>query len=86
MCDALTYAQTFNPTGIVDLATLTGTFPKFIHSNLLNTEVNLNFFVNSHISKIGAIGVALGSAASGVYTNSSYLWENMHKVSESNFV
>ena len=25
LCDALTYAQTFNPTGIIDMATLTGT-------------------------------------------------------------
>ncbi len=29
----------------------------------------------------GAIGVALGNGAAGVYTNSSSLWENMHKVS-----
>ena len=42
----------------------------------------ISYSVDSHVSKIGAIGVALGSGASGVYTNSSYLWENMHKVSE----
>ena len=45
----------------------------------------ISYSVDSHVSKIGAIGVALGSGASGVYTNSSYLWENMHKVSGSNW-
>ena len=28
----------------------------------------------------GAIGMALGNGAAGAFTNSSYLWENMHKV------
>jgi len=50
LCDALTYAQTFQPSGIIDMATLTG-----------------------------AMGVALGSAATGVYSNSRALFDIIHK-------
>lgn len=30
----------------------------------------------------GAMDVALGSAATGVFTNSDWLWEQLHKVSQ----
>lgn len=30
----------------------------------------------------GAMDVALGSAAAGVFTNSDWLWEQLHKVRE----
>ena len=36
-------------------------------------------FVN-YLTTIGAIGVALGSSAAGVYTNSSNMWTTMHQV------
>lgn len=29
---------------------------------------------------LGAMDVALGSAATGVFTNSNWLWEQLHKV------
>eukprot|EP00918_Siedleckia_nematoides_P055006 GHVU01120032.1.p1 GENE.GHVU01120032.1~~GHVU01120032.1.p1 ORF type:complete len:521 (+),score=90.29 GHVU01120032.1:75-1565(+) len=50
LADALCYAETFKPTGIIDMATLTG-----------------------------AMMVALGAAATGVFTNSTSIWENMHE-------
>lgn len=49
LCDALTYAQTFKPSAIIDMATLTG-----------------------------ACVIALGCGASAAYTNSPFLWENIH--------
>jgi len=50
LADALCYAETFKPQGIIDMATLTG-----------------------------AMIVPLGSACSGVFTNSDSYWELMHK-------
>ena len=50
LADALSYAHSFNPKAIVDLATLTG-----------------------------AIDVALGNGAAGVFTNSQSLWEQLHQ-------
>jgi aminopeptidase len=50
LSDALCYAETFQPMGIVDMATLTG-----------------------------AMMVALGSSATGVFTNSKLFWESMHQ-------
>jgi aminopeptidase len=50
LCDALCYAETFKPRGILDMATLTG-----------------------------AMAVALGSACSGVFTNSETFWQDMQK-------
>ncbi|ELU18801.1 hypothetical protein CAPTEDRAFT_226733 [Capitella teleta] len=50
LADALCYAQTFKPSGIIDMATLTG-----------------------------AMMVALGSSASGVFSSSTELWDIIHK-------
>merc|ERR1711976_116201 len=50
LADALLYAQTFNPSGIIDMATLTG-----------------------------AMMVALGSSAAGVFSNSTELWNVLQK-------
>jgi len=50
LSDALCYAETFQPHGIIDMATLTG-----------------------------AMMVALGSSATGVFTNSKVFWEAMHQ-------
>ncbi|XP_071091182.1 cytosol aminopeptidase-like [Haliotis cracherodii] len=50
LADALCYAETFNPSLILDLATLTG-----------------------------AVAVALGSGATAVYTNSTSMWDVIHK-------
>uniref|UniRef100_A0AAY4ABX6 Cytosol aminopeptidase n=1 Tax=Denticeps clupeoides TaxID=299321 RepID=A0AAY4ABX6_9TELE len=40
-------------------------------------EMNLYF----SLSSIGAMDVALGSAAAGVFTNSDWLWDQLHKAS-----
>lgn len=32
------------------------------------------------IFSLGAIGVALGSGAAGLYTTSTKMWENLHQV------
>ncbi|XP_063434213.1 cytosol aminopeptidase-like [Mytilus trossulus] len=50
LADALCYADTFNPTAVLDMATLTG-----------------------------AIDVALGSAVTGVFSNSNTMWELLQK-------
>ncbi|KAI0221061.1 Cytosol aminopeptidase [Lamellibrachia satsuma] len=50
LCDALCYAETFQPRVILDMATLTG-----------------------------AMMVALGSGATGVFTNSTEVWQTMLK-------
>lgn len=50
LCDALHYAQTFNPSGIIDMATLTG-----------------------------AMKVSLGAVVTGVFTNSTEMYNLMHK-------
>ncbi|XP_064631464.1 cytosol aminopeptidase-like [Lineus longissimus] len=50
LADALCYADSFKPKGIIDMATLTG-----------------------------AVAVALGTGASGVFTNSNSLWNKLHK-------
>ena len=55
LADALTYAHSFNPRSIIDLATLTG-----------------------------AMDVALGSGAAGVFSNSQALWEQLHRVCGTN--
>jgi aminopeptidase len=49
LADALCYADTFNPTHVIDVATLTG-----------------------------AVIIALGSAASAVYSNNEELWQALH--------
>ncbi len=51
LADALAYAHMFNPTSIINLATLTG-----------------------------AMDVALGTGAAGVFSNSNTLWGRLHKV------
>jgi len=53
LCDAICYAETFQPRGILDMATLTG-----------------------------AIGIALGSACSGAFTNSDLFWATMQKAGQ----
>ncbi|ESO98387.1 hypothetical protein LOTGIDRAFT_231435 [Lottia gigantea] len=50
LADALTYADSFNPSLILDMATLTG-----------------------------AVDVALGSACTGVYTDSTHHWNLLHQ-------
>ncbi|KAK6186514.1 hypothetical protein SNE40_008540 [Patella caerulea] len=50
LADALTYADTFKPSLILDMATLTG-----------------------------AVDVALGSAVTAVYTDSTQLWKTLHQ-------
>jgi len=49
LADALCYADTFNPSHVIDMATLTG-----------------------------AMGVAIGQGACGVFTNSQSIWEKLH--------
>ncbi|CDW53284.1 cytosol aminopeptidase [Trichuris trichiura] len=49
LADALCYADSFKPSSVIDIATLTG-----------------------------AIGVALGCAATGVFSNCDYLWHKMN--------
>jgi aminopeptidase len=53
LADALTYADTFNPRLVVDIATLTG-----------------------------AVKIALGQAASAVYSTSDHYWQLIHSVGQ----
>lgn len=41
-----------------------------------------DFFKMTDLILEGAMDVALGSAATGVFTNSDWLWEQLHKVDE----
>lgn len=73
LADALAYAQqTYQPNLVLDIATLTGTFSK--HFRRLTM---LKLFA----SLVGAINVALGSSAAGVFTNSNALWHLVHQSS-----
>ncbi|VDI02207.1 cytosol aminopeptidase [Mytilus galloprovincialis] len=58
LADALCYADTFNPTAVLDMAALTG------------------IIIMEHDS---AIDVALGSAVTGVFSNSNTTWELLQK-------
>lgn len=82
LADALCYGHTFNPRAIVNVATLTGgektSGEVFLHGHHGRFNADIHFGLTCCQ---GAMDVALGSAATGVFTNSDWLWEQLHKVS-----
>ncbi|ELW46982.1 Cytosol aminopeptidase, partial [Tupaia chinensis] len=81
LADALCYAHTFNPKVIVNAATLTG-FEAGVSVGASEVprvprETNLP----CDVCPPGAMDVALGSGATGVFTNSSWLWNRLFEAS-----
>lgn len=83
LADALCYAHSFSPRAIINAATLTGKHTHtYAHYITLCFQVHVLILFPPSIFMVlaGAMDVALGSAATGVFTNSDWLWERLHKV------
>lgn len=87
LADALCYGHVFNPRAIVNVATLTGriSLAVCLHGDIKFSLCCKTLIIDKCQNRgvfclQGAMDVALGSAAAGVFTNSDWLWEQLHRV------
>lgn len=77
LADALHYSKNYDPLFVVDVATLTGT-----RLSYQIKQSNFPFSLRSDTQRFklfssGAMAIALGTEATGVFTNSNCLWEKL---------
>uniref|UniRef100_A0A8K9V5A2 Cytosol aminopeptidase n=1 Tax=Oncorhynchus mykiss TaxID=8022 RepID=A0A8K9V5A2_ONCMY len=84
VCSAIVTAAALNlPINIIGLAPLCENMPsgKANKPGDVVTAKNVYWSLVFSVCLSGAMDVALGSAATGVFTNSDWLWEQLHKAS-----